>query len=447
MKKTIVLVIVFVIFVLGNSYGQSLKLHGRVLDSETRDCIQYANISIRGSYLGTCSNQIGEFILNYPDSLKNEQLVVSCIGYKKRTVSLTYLSKNDTIDLLLEPAPFLVEEVNVYSNQLSAEEIVKRVIKSLNKNYSRKPYFMKGFLRDKVHNVYDFKSVRLTEAAVEIEKDELSRKKYNDKVQVKEIRNSLNYSKRGNKIIYKIRQAFFGLSDENPIYRTLQYADYTDSKVLKEIMKSELYGYYISGTTMYGDKPIKIIDIKQEYLKFFYKKKPSNDRIYRLIRLYIDIENYAIIKSEYFLVANAVTDLKGEDKWYLFQDTVMTRAVKQYGEKNGKYYLNYASYIGKVYDQPLSGTKRHLYINGVELLINDLVINKKEFDRIKRRNLLKKDISLWDMEYTYHPEFWENYNIILDKPLDQKIKVDLEHDISLEDQFEETGSVKSKKSE
>ncbi len=444
MRKIIVLVIVFVVFVLGNSYSQSLKLHGRVLNGETKDYIQYANVSIKGSYLGTCSNQIGEFILNYPDSLKNEQLVISCLGYKKRTVSLSNLSKNDTIDLLLEPAPFFVEEVNVYSNQLSAEEMVKRVIKSLNKNYSRKPYFMKGFLRDKVHNVYDLKNVRLTEAAVEIQKDELSKKIYRDKVRVKEIRNSLNYSKRGSKIIYKLKQAFFRFSDENPIYRTLQYADYTDSKVLRELLKNERYGFYISGTTMYGNKPVKIIDIKEEYVKLFFKKHPLTGKAYQLVRLYVDIETYAIVKSEYFRVANVVKDLPEENKLYLFQDTLMTQAVKQYDEKGGKYYLNYASYFGVIHDQPGSGIKKHLYVNHVELLINNLIVSKKEFDWIRRKNLLKKDVSLWDMEYTYNPDFWKNYNIILDKPLDQKVKVDLEHDVSLEDQFKETGSVKSK---
>ncbi len=433
MLRLIILVIVFIEFLALSSSAQYERLYGRVLDSNTRDNVQFANISIKGSYLGTCSNIAGEFILNYPDSLKDNELVISCLGYKNDSILLSHI--RDSFIVHLEPLTYSIAEVVITPKPKDAEELLKLVIKNLRRNYNKKPYFMEGFIRDRVYNIWNNENTRLTEAAINVEKDELSKKKYRDRVKVVEIRNSLNYSKLQGKLIYKIKKAFFGWDDSNPIYLSLQYADYTSVKILKDLLKDDYYSFSISDYSTYEGEPIVVINIKEDYRDLFGVKY-STQKLYDLIKIYVNIKSYAIVKSEYF----KINKVKPPAEVYLKQDTIHRHSIKQYINIKNHYYLRYAGYYGKIHDQPSKESSQNIYLNETQLLINNIISDKKEFDRIKRRNLLRKDISLWDMEYTYHPEFWENYNIIIDKPLDKKVKLDLEHDVLLKKQFEETGS-------
>jgi hypothetical protein len=109
-----------------------------------------------------------------------------------------------------------------------------------------------------------------------------------------------------------------------------------------------------------------------------------------------------------------------------------------------KYYLKYASYFGRIHDQPDKNDRAILHFNETELLINKVITDKKDFDRIKHRDLVKKETPLWDMKYVYDPSFWKNYNILTDKPLDPTVIKDLEHDVTIDNQFIDGGERNSK---
>ena len=82
--------------------------------------------------------------------------------------------------------------------------------------------------------------------------------------------------------------------------------------------------------------------------------------------------------------------------------------------------------ISEEYTTNLTKAKmgKTLYFNETELLINKVITDKKDFDRIKHRDLLEKETPLWDMKYVYDPSFWKNYNILIDKPLDPTVQKD-----------------------
>ncbi len=439
------ILIVGLIFIPFQSWSQYSEIHGKILDKQTLQSIPYCSVSLTNLSIGTCSNNSGEFIFHYPDSLKTCSLTVRCIGYKTMLTQLSTLPDNETANIYLEPESYEIPEIVIDPNPPTAIDIVKKVIKNLHKNYTRSPYYMEGFLRDKVFNLTDKRNTRLTEAAVEIVKKEFGSENSADKVKVTEIRNSYNYSKLGSLWKEKIAQTFWGYSTENPIYTILQYKDLTDARALSELVKSDLYGAFISGYTMFDNKPVVIIDLKEEFFKFLFQKMPSKN-LYRQIRLYIDTESYAMLKTEYYLVEKPSKELQSEGyKLYFKQDTIATFAVKQYERMEGKYYLKYAGYTGRIHDQPdVNETGKTLYFNETELLINKLIINKKEFDRIKHRDLLEKEVPLWDMKYVYDPSFWKNYNILIDKPLDSKVQKDLEKEIPLDNQFIDAGMKNSK---
>ena len=314
----------------------------------------------------------------------------------------------------------------------------------MHKNYQRSPYYMEGFLRDKVFNLYDNKNVRLTESAIEIVKKEFGGENTADRVKIFEIRNSYNYSNLGSLWKEKLAQAFYGYSKNNPAYVILQNRDYTDLATLRKLVKNDLYSINFSGMTIYDGKPVQIIDIKEEYVAYLMLRAKS---IYahNLIRLYIDTESFALLKSEFYWIDNHPKEMLGNLKNALLNDSISGFVIKQYEKIDENYYLKYASLRGRVHDQPDVGEiDKTLYHNETELLINKVITNKKDFDRIKHRDLLEKETPLWDMKYVYDPSFWKNYNILIDKPLDPTVQKDLEKEVPLYDQFIDAGVKNSK---
>ncbi len=419
------------------------EIRGKILDKETLEAIPFSNILVKNTYIGTCSNNRGEFIFYYPDSLANRDLTISCIGYKTITLKLDSLSKTNIALIYLKPEAYKISEITVNQNQLTATDIIKLVIRNMHNNYPRHQYYMEGFLRDKTFNLFDKKNVRLTETAVEIVKKEFGGENTADRVKIFEIRNSYNYSNLGSTWKEKLNQMLYGYSKVSPAYVVLQNHDFIDPSALRKLLKNDLYSIKFSGMTIYDDKPVQIIDIKEEYIEFMFQRTKTNI-FYSLIRLYIDTETYAILKSEYFTVTKFSPEKLEGIKFHFKQDTISNYSVKMYENLQDKYYLKYAGYFGRMHDQPDMGDEKTLYFNETELLITKVITNRREFDRIKHRDLLEKDTPLWNMKYVYDPSFWKNYNILIDKPLDSSIVKDMERDTRLDEQFNDGGSKNSK---
>lgn len=442
MRKEIILPLLLscLCFIPFYSWSQHTEIRGKIIDKETGEFIPFTTISLKDATIGTCSNSSGEFIFHCPDSLKNGEMSVKCIGYKTNTLKVESFKNEEIAKIYLEPEVYEIPEVNVGPNQPTAADFVKRVIKNMHKNYQRSPYYMEGFLRDKVFNTYDNKNVRLTESAIEIIKKEFGGENTADRVKIFEIRNSYNYSKLGSLWKEKLSQIFWGYSKKNPAYVVLQNRDYTDLATLRKLIKNDLYSINFSGMTIYDGKPVQIVDIKEEYVEYMLLRAKCINA-HHLIRLYIDTENYALLKTEFYYIDTHPKEMFSSDirKTFL-NDSIMIFAIKQYEKIDENYYLKYASLRGRIHDQPdESEMGKTLYFNETELLINKVITSKNDFDRIKHRDLLEKETPLWDMKYVYDPSFWKNYNILIDKPLDPTVQKDLEKEVPLYDQFIDAG--------
>ena len=61
--------------------AESILISGKVIDTETREPLAYATISVGDYEIGTISNLAGEFEIHVPDHLRTKILVVSMLGY------------------------------------------------------------------------------------------------------------------------------------------------------------------------------------------------------------------------------------------------------------------------------------------------------------------------------------------------------------------------------
>lgn len=73
---------------------------GVLLDNSTKQPIEFANIGIVGKGVGTVSNERGEYNFIIPDSLMNNTVKISMIGYKAESFSTERFQKLSEINLI-----------------------------------------------------------------------------------------------------------------------------------------------------------------------------------------------------------------------------------------------------------------------------------------------------------------------------------------------------------
>jgi len=75
------------------------NISGILRDSLSKQPIEFANIGIIGKNIGTVTNEKGAFSFNIPDSLLNETIMISIIGYQPKSFSALNFNQGSVIQL------------------------------------------------------------------------------------------------------------------------------------------------------------------------------------------------------------------------------------------------------------------------------------------------------------------------------------------------------------
>jgi outer membrane receptor for ferrienterochelin and colicins len=95
------------------THGQSVVLTGSVVDAETRQGLPFASVIVAGTNAVTSTNENGNFSLSLNESGQHKKIIVSFIGYKTDTSTISGNQKKYTI--LLKPEAGTLKEVLVVS--------------------------------------------------------------------------------------------------------------------------------------------------------------------------------------------------------------------------------------------------------------------------------------------------------------------------------------------
>lgn len=109
-----------------------ITVSGVVKDKQTRKKLEYVNISIPGTNVGTITNNDGEFSIKVKNGLHARQVEVSHIGYLN---GLIPVNDKDILEctVLLEPNMNTLSEVIIRAGD--PRYIVEEAIEKVNKNY------------------------------------------------------------------------------------------------------------------------------------------------------------------------------------------------------------------------------------------------------------------------------------------------------------------------
>jgi hypothetical protein len=394
---------VLLITVSYSSWSQNITISAEVLDKETSEPLGFASIGLKSVAIGTISNEQGEFDFHLPSEYRNDVMVISMLGYKNFEAPVwSLLNGRQTIKM--EKSPIVLQEI-VVSDTLTGEDILDIALSRIEENYPMEPFLLDGFYRDvkMVGGTY----ISLLEAAVKIYDDNYAepRNKYKlrERVKLVEVRQSLGYE---SKFTTYFDQD--NLLEDLLIHNNVRYRHFDDGEELFSNLVREKNSFYDEGETY-------VISYKGEYY----------------MKLYINVADFSIIHLEF--EQGFEDEFLSKRKNLLSKYAGITKKL-DFRKFHGKMYPSFFSITSKInwYDGETKVLKFETELFQ-QLLINKVTPNTTE--RIRSTEKMR-NYGLQFQDQPYNKQFWDNYNVIKETPLDKKILEDLEKNEPLIDQFE-----------
>ncbi len=384
--------------------GQKITLSGKAIDTENKEPLPFATIGIKGKSIGTITNLQGEFDFHIPREFQNDLLVINMLGYETYEAPIWTLLGTQALVIEVKKSTLVLNEVLI-SDSLNGGEILQIALSRIEQNYPMQPYLMDGFYRDlkKVGGDY----ISLLEAAVKVYDEDYqeprNKFKLRERVGLLEVRRSIGYA---SKFTTYFDQD--NLLEDLLLHNSVRYRHFPTEEIFFNSLKREKDSYY-------NGHEIFVVTHKQSYI----------------LKVFVEKGTYAIIHTEY--ESNQEENLT--KKRGLESKFVNLKRIIDFKNYEGRYYLNYITVNSKVnwYNIKTKELKFETELNQ-SLLINEVFPNTS--NRIGTTEKMR-NYGLQYQDLPYNKEFWENYNVIKESPLDRKIIEDLERHGPLEKQFKD----------
>lgn len=328
------------------------------------------------------------------------------MGYESYHAPVWTLIQNQNSTILLRKSTIELQEI-VVNDTLTGGDILRSALSRIENNYPMQPFLLEAFYRDvkKIGGTY----ISLLEAAVKIYDENYmvprNQHKLRERVKLIEVRKSIGYESKFTAYFDQANLLEDLLLENSIRYRHIEPGDEFLTSIIRE------------DNSTFDGREIYVISTNQD----------AN------LKLFVDTEDFAIIHLEY-QTALGSTDV--QRKKNLVSKFVGSRKAIDFRRYNGKMYPSYMTMTSFInwYDENTGALKFETELVQ-QLLINKVNVNldtRMPFHGDKMRNY-----GLQYQDQPYNKEFWDNYNVIKDTPLDQKILEDLEKIAPLEKQFAE----------
>ncbi|WP_455673867.1 carboxypeptidase-like regulatory domain-containing protein [Phocaeicola sp.] len=369
-----------------------ITISGLVKDKQSRKGLEYVNISIPGSNIGTVTNADGVFTIKVDEGTPVPVLEISHIGYQNNRVQLDKEHLDD-LKIWLTPHANMLNEIVVYANE--PRRIVEKAISKISVNYSNKSNMLTGFYRETVQKGRRY--INISEAVINTYKtsyDNLDVTK--DRVQVLKGRRLLS-QKRNDTLAVKLAGG-----------PTLSvYVDIVKNQdALLDVETLNFYQFQM-------EEPVQI-DNRLQYVISFYPRVVLPYALY-YGKLYIDREKLSFTRAEFSLSMDnkvkAVDAILAKKPYGLrFKPQELSYLVT-YKDQGGKTYLNYIRNIIRF----KCDWKRKLFSTGYTVLSEMVVTDRKDNSvlPIPAKLSFSQTQPFYDKVYEYwNEDFWGAYNII-----------------------------------
>lgn len=379
------------------AYGQEnaaesfVTITGRVKDKRSKRALEYVNVSVTGTNIGTVTNEDGQFTLKVLKSINANKIEISHLGYLN---SIVPLNGRDITGLTIELSPQanLLQEIIVRAGD--PRLIVEQAMAKVPDNYSNQANLLTGFYRETAQKGRRY--INISEAVIDIYKTSYRDMNVDrDRVQ-----------------IYKGRKLLSQRSNDTLVVKLLGgpnlsvYVDIVKNPdVLLDRETLPYYAFRMEESVMLNDRHHYVISFKPQAILPYalYEGK-----------LYIDREKLSFSRAEFSMNMddrNKATQaiLKKKPFGLRFRPLEVNFLVT-YKERDGVSYLSYIRNEVRF----RCDWKRRLFATSYTINSEMVVTDGRPTETIiPYREAFKQTQSLSDRVADFIDEdFWGAYNII-----------------------------------
>jgi len=393
------------------SQTNELTIKGFVFDTEKKSPLPYVSIFNQANKIGTVSNELGQFILRFPDSIADKSVTFSSLGFKNKTIS--FFDIKDTV--FLEPSVQELATVKISNNKPNIKQILAEVYNNLKKNYSNKRHLLKAFYRQTV--VKDSMYERIIEADIDIQEYGVAKQLDRDRIKVNQYRRSNNLLSTKYKFYWKMASKLLSKKNEMVwLKKTNFITNFSKNKAYNVYHKTILDNYIFEFDSMTS------IDNNLVYIFTFYSKDfekiPLTEN--QLSKIYINKKDFAVLK----IVLNF--GIRSLNKFYQ-----LSKNEYNYSKIGDYYYITSARKYTDHLNKEIITDNMYVY---------EVLTERKLYDKIKRKQAEHVDTDFSKRSYTYDATFWKNYKILPVVPIKDRMKKIIEEKGKLNKQYQDNAN-------
>ena len=375
------------------STSQIVDFKGKIIDRISGEPLQFVNIQLKNSGIGSISGENGYFRLKIPANHIHDIVLISCLGYENQEIPISSINRNIVIEL--KPIDYRIGEVIIMPDT-TLLSLLEKAFKKIPVNYPNYPTKLKGFYRETIKTTKN-NYLYFAEAVTETYKSsyEIS----SDNGQVKIIKSIINEFPD----IDSLKLRFYG-----GIYKANE-GDLVKKKVDFINPKSfNKYIYSLQGTSEISGNEVYIIgfDTKNDSLKGTKKGK-----------FYIEKGSLAYIDFEYEATQRGIDNFN--------ENLIRHSSTKQFKKKvhyikfNNRWHLKYIQ-TNEIFSAQNSKSDFKL---DAEYIANEIYTDSVKPIPLSER-LEFSDIFSEEAKNYYSDDYWGEYNVLQkDSLLDYQIKL------------------------
>ena len=365
---------------------------GRTFDLYTKEMIPSSTVLINNTSIGTVSNQDGIFRLAIPDSLKENTIRISHVGYENREFTLEEVPGTH-IDLSLEPKVIPLQEVVI--RVINPIQTIQKMLDHRPSNYSSVPANFTVYYREGIE--HKKKNVDLTESVLQVYKTGFANENLRDQVKLIKIRRIIDHQERDT-IITKVKAGIFSTLMLDVVKHVPDYLEASETNVFD-----------------YTYTDMSVLDNRLVYVISFEQKPYIKEPLFKG-QLYIDTENFALLEArieinpEYVEKATSYYIEKSSRNFRLtLRKAAYTLSYRP--STDGVYYLNHVR--GEL-EFRVKRRKRWFSTNlKVWFEMVNCKVDIENVQPIPRQERLSTRSILSDTRYPYDLDFWGGMNVII----------------------------------
>jgi len=127
-----------------NAQPDKLKMNGKVVDASDNKPVEFANIGVNGTFLGTASDIDGVFSLAIDEQYADFDVVISAVGYQAKKMKVKDLTGGNVV-VKMTPAVYGLSEVDIKARSKVLCGIIRSAGNLVTQNYVLGPVLYKTF--------------------------------------------------------------------------------------------------------------------------------------------------------------------------------------------------------------------------------------------------------------------------------------------------------------